>query len=66
MWKGFVYIFFNHTYFLHKMLIFLVIYTDFVLDQSGRSVYTQQSRNFNFEVEQELSKFARSITLHRD
>ena len=28
----------SHTDFLPKILIFLVIFTDFVLDQSGRSV----------------------------
>ena len=38
--KGFLYIFFSHTDFFPKILIFLVIYTDFVLDQSGRSGIT--------------------------
>ena len=38
MRKGFLYIFFSHTDFSLKIQIFLVIYTDFVLDQSGRSV----------------------------
>ena len=38
MQKGFLYIFFSHTDFSPKIQIFLVIYTDFVLDQSGRSV----------------------------
>ena len=37
MRKGFLYIFFSHTDFPPKIQIFLVIYTDFVLDQSGRS-----------------------------
>ena len=37
MRKGFLYIFFSHTDFSPKIQIFLVIYTDFVLDQSGRS-----------------------------
>ena len=37
MQKGFLYIFFSHTDFSPKIQIFLVIYTDFVLDQSGRS-----------------------------
>ena len=37
MRKGFLYIFFIHTDFFPKTLIFLVIYTDFVLDHSGRS-----------------------------
>ena len=37
MWKGFLYIFFSHTDFSPKIQIFLVLYTDFVLDQSGRS-----------------------------
>ena len=36
MGKDFLYIFFSHTYFFPKILIFFVIYTDFVLDQSGR------------------------------
>ena len=35
--KGFLYSFFSHTGFFLKILIFLVIYADFVLDQSGRS-----------------------------
>ena len=29
--------FFSHADFLPRILIFFVIYTDFVLDQSGRS-----------------------------
>ena len=37
MRKGFLYIFFIHTGFFPKILIFLVIYTDFGPDQSGRS-----------------------------
>ena len=37
MQKGFLYIFFSHTDFSPKIQIFLVIYTDFVLGQSGRS-----------------------------
>ena len=37
MRKGFLYIFFSHTDFSPKIQIFLVIYTDFVLDQIGRS-----------------------------
>ena len=37
MRKGFLYIFFSHTDFPPKIQIFLVIYTDFVLDQSVRS-----------------------------
>ena len=37
MRKGFLYIFFSHTDFFPTIQIFLVIYTDFVLDQSGRS-----------------------------
>ena len=37
MRKGFLYIFFSHTDFPPKIQIFLVIYADFVLDQSGRS-----------------------------
>ena len=32
MWKGFLYIFLSHTDFFRKLLTFLVIYTDFVLD----------------------------------
>ena len=36
--KGFLYIFLSHTDFFLKILIFFVIHTDFVLDQSGRSV----------------------------
>ena len=36
--KGFLYIFTSHTNFFPTIQIFLVIYTDFVLDQSGRSV----------------------------
>ena len=39
MRKGFLYIFISHTDFSSKIQIFLVIYTDFVLDQSGRSAY---------------------------
>ena len=38
MRKCLLYVFFSHTDFFPKTLIFLVIYTDFVLDQSGRSV----------------------------
>ena len=38
MRKGFLCIFFSRTDFFPKILIFLVIYTDFVLDQNGRSV----------------------------
>ena len=34
---GFLYIFFSHTDFFPKIQIFLVIYTDFVQYQSGRS-----------------------------
>ena len=37
MRKGFFYIFFSHTDFPPKIQIFLILYTDFVLDQSGRS-----------------------------
>ena len=37
MREGFLYIFFSHTDFSPKIQIFLVIYTDFVLDQSVRS-----------------------------
>ena len=40
MGKGYLYILFSHTEIFHKILIFLVIYTDFVLDQSGRSALT--------------------------
>ena len=43
MRKGFLYIFFSHTDLFSKILIFFVIYTDFVLDQSGRSVTTDKS-----------------------
>ena len=35
--RGFSYIFLSHTDFFPKILIFLVIHTDFVLEQSGRS-----------------------------
>ena len=38
MRKGFLYIFFSHTDFSPKIQLFLAIYTDFVLDQSGRSI----------------------------
>ena len=38
----FLNILFSHTDFFPKILIFLVINTDFVLDQSGRSVDTVQ------------------------
>ena len=37
MRKGFLYISFRHTDFFPKILIFLVIYIDFVLGKSGRS-----------------------------
>ena len=37
MQKGFLYIFFSHTDFFPENTDFLVIYTDFVLDQSVRS-----------------------------
>ena len=37
MRKGFLNVYFGHTDFSTKILIFLGIYTDFVLDQSGRS-----------------------------
>ena len=39
MQKGFIYILCSHTDFFPKVLIFLVIYTDFVLNQSGKSAY---------------------------
>ena len=39
MRKGFLYITYSHTDFLPKIQIFFLIYTDFVLDQSGRSVF---------------------------
>ena len=39
MQKGFLYPFFSDTDFFSKILIFFLIYTDFVLDQSGRSAY---------------------------
>ena len=39
MRKGFLNSFCGHAdFFLSKRLIFLIVYTDFVLDQSGRSV----------------------------
>ena len=38
MREDFLYIFLSHTDFFPKILILLVIHTDFVLDQSGRSV----------------------------
>ena len=44
MQKGFLYIFSSHTEFFPETLIFLVIYTDFVLDQSGRSVINQVNK----------------------
>ena len=44
MGKGFLNILFSHTDFFAKILIFLVIYTDFVLDQSGRSAIRQLRR----------------------
>ena len=34
---SFLFIFFSDTDFFHRILIFFVIYTDFVLHQSGRS-----------------------------
>ena len=37
MQKVFFYIFFSHTEFFFKLLIFHVIYTNFVLNQSGKS-----------------------------
>ena len=40
MQKGFLYIFFSHTDFFPTIQIFLVIYTDFVLDQSGMSGFS--------------------------
>ena len=39
MGKGLLYIFFRHIDFFPKIQIFFAIYTDFVLDQSGRSAY---------------------------
>ena len=39
MQKGFLYILCSHTDLFPKVLIFLVIYTDFVLNQSGKSAY---------------------------
>ena len=39
MQKGFLYISCSHTDFSSKILILFVIYTDIVLDQSGRSEY---------------------------
>ena len=44
MRKGFLYIFFSHTDISSKIQIFLVIYTDFVLDQSGRSAHDWLSK----------------------
>ena len=40
MQNGFLYIFYIRTDFSPKILIFFVIYTDFVLSQSGRSAAT--------------------------
>ena len=39
MQKGFLYGVFSHTDFFPEILIFLIVYTDFVLDQSGRSAF---------------------------
>ena len=52
MRKGFLYIFFNHTDISSKIQIFLVIYTDFVLDQSGRSAEGCNLTNVGLKVMQ--------------
>ena len=47
--KGFsLYFFFSHTDFFPQILIFFVIYTDFVLDQSGRSEDHDQFHFFHY------------------
>ena len=48
MQKGFLYIFFSHRDFFPQILIFFVIYTDFVLDQSGRSEDHDQFHFFHY------------------
>ena len=46
MQKGFLYIFFSHTDFSPKIQIFLVVYTDFVRDQSGRPDFVYHNLMF--------------------
>ena len=50
MRKGFLYISISHTDFSPKIQIFLVIYTDFVLDQSGRSLIVLSFPSFAFPI----------------
>ena len=58
--KGFLYILFSHTDFFLKILIFFVIHTDFVLDQSGRSLWRLvPPKNETFPSEQGLAQTRR-------
>ena len=43
MWNVFVYILFSRTIFFPENTDFLVIFTDFVLDQSGSLLYSTTS-----------------------
>ena len=50
MQKGFLYSFFSHRDYFPKAQIFLIIYTDFVLDQSGRSAANETTRPYHWVV----------------
>ena len=70
MRKGLLYSFFSHTDFFSKRLIFFVIYTDFVLDQSGRSglLSTMSSilvpKNLAFNKLFKMFKLIKSVQYH--
>ena len=62
MQKGFLYIFFSHTGFFPKILIFFAIYTGYVLDQSGRSAGAKKQKGNTFFGKYNISWFA--LLLH--
>ena len=57
MRNGFLYIFLSHTEFSPKTQIFLVIYTNFVLDQSGRSDLNSKKISQDREVNEYIQFF---------
>ena len=64
----FIFIFFSDTDFFHRILIFFVIYTDFVLHQSGRSAYVacpqvnQINSGINIDITAFWSEFVITVT----
>ena len=61
--KVFPYTVLIHTEFFPKIQIIFVIYTDFVLDQSGRSAYTQSDYIYHLSGT-ELSSRESALTTH--